>query len=67
MKAMVMNKETNEEIIYNNVIGYDVNAAICHGEDFEPVFQLILSDGTATFGTATFHKSDWDLFILERV
>lgn len=62
MKAMVMNKETSEEIIYNNVIGYDVNAAISDGEDFEPVFQLILSDGTATF-----HKSDWDLFVLKRV
>ncbi len=62
MKAMVMNKETSEEIIYNNVIGYDINAAISNGEDFEPVFQLVLSDGTATF-----HKSDWDLFILKRI
>lgn len=62
MKAMVMNKETNEEIIYNNIIGYDVNAAISAGENFEPVFQLIFSDGTATF-----HKSDWDLFIFERI
>lgn len=60
-KAMVVNKETNEEIIYNNVIGYDVNSAISYGEDFEPVFQLIFSDGTATF-----RKSDWELFVLKR-
>jgi hypothetical protein len=57
MKVIAINKETNEEIIYNNVIGYDIN-----GEDFEPVFQLILSDGTATF-----HKKDWNLFLLKRV
>ena len=57
MTVIAMNKETNEEIIYNNVIGYDV-----HGDDFEPVFQLILPDGTATF-----HKKDWNLFLLKRV
>lgn len=61
MKAMVINKETNEEVIYDNAIGYDVNAAIYDGEDYEPVFQLIFSDGTATF-----HKSDWELFVLKR-
>lgn len=61
MKAMVMNKETNEEIIYTNVLSYDTHGAISNGNGYEPVFQLILTDGTATF-----HASDWDLFVLKR-
>jgi hypothetical protein len=63
MTVMVMNKETNEEIIYNGVIGYDTNGAIYNGEKPEPVFQLIFTDG----GTATFHKSEWYLFVLKAV
>lgn len=63
MLVMVMNKETNEEIIYNNVEGYDTHGAISNGNSFEAVFQLILKDGN----TATFHKADWDLFVLKNV
>ena len=59
MKVIAINKETNEEIIYNNVISYDING---EDEDFEPVFQLILPDGTATF-----HKKDWNLFLFKRI
>ena len=58
MKAIVVNKETNEEIIFNNVIGYDTHGAAYDG----PVFQLILTDGTSTF-----HKSKWDLYVMKKV
>lgn len=58
MKAIVVNKESNEEIIFNNVIGYDTHGATHDG----PVFQLILTDGTSTF-----HKSEWDLYVMKKV
>lgn len=63
MKVLVMNKETNEEIFYNGVIAYDVCGAIDKGNGYEPVFQLIFDNNE----TATFHKSEWDLFIVKRV
>ena len=63
MTIMIMNKESNEEIVYNNVQSFETHGAIWNEKQPEPVFQLIFEDGS----TATFHKSEWDLFILKNV
>ena len=62
MKIMMMNKETDQEVIYNDALGYDTHAAIDTDHGYEPVFQIAFDDLT----TATFKKSEWDLFVLKR-
>ena len=63
MKIMVMNKETDQEVVYNDALGYDVHGAIETENGFEPVFQIVFAD----YSTATFKKAEWDLFVLKRV
>ena len=62
MKVMLINKETDEEVVYNDAMGYDTHGAVETEKGYEPVFQLIFPD----YSTATFRKSEWDLFILQR-
>lgn len=63
MKIMMMNKETDQEVIYNDAEGYDTHGAIESETGIEPVFQIVFSD----YSTATFRKSEWDLFVLSRI
>lgn len=58
MNLKVVNKLTEEETYYDNAFGYDTHGAI----NGEPVFQLILDNGTATF-----HKSEFELYAFIRV
>ena len=63
MKVLVVNKETEQEVRYDNVCTYNPYGATSDGENGEarPVIQFILEDGTATF-----HLDEWDWFILKR-
>lgn len=60
MKIIMMSKETDQSVIYENAQGYDTHGAIESENGYEPVFQLVFEDGS----TATFKKSEWDLFVL---
>ena len=62
MKIMMMNKETDQEVIYNDAIGYDTHQAIDSETGIEPLFRIAFEDLT----TASFRKSEWDLFVLQR-
>lgn len=63
MKVLVVNKETEQEVEYNNVLNYFANGATWDDENEKPrpVIQFLLPDGTATF-----HTDEWDWFILKR-
>lgn len=62
MKIMLINKETDQEVFYNDAQGYDTHAAIETENGYEPVWHIAFEDNT----TATFKKSEWDLFVLKR-
>lgn len=62
MKVMLMNKETDQEVVYNDALGYDTHQAMETENGIEPVFVLAFEDLT----TATFRKAEWDLFVLQR-
>lgn len=56
MEICFQNRETGEEITYNDAVGY-FKAADNNG----PVIQAVFEDGK----TATFHQSEWDCFVRE--
>lgn len=63
MKILVMNKEDETiQVEYANALAFDTHMAIETENGYEPVFHIILPD----WETATFRKSDWDLFVLKR-
>lgn len=64
MKILVINKEDeNIKSEYNNALGYDAHGAIETANGYEPAFQVILPG----YETATFKKTDWDMFVWQKV
>lgn len=61
MKVLVVHKEEDIEVEYN-ALAYDTHMAIETENGYEPVYHIILPN----WETATFRKSDWDLFVLKR-
>lgn len=61
MKTMVINKTTEQVIIYDNVLEISTHGATSDGNEYEPVVQFVLTDGTATF-----HTDEWDWFLLKK-
>ena len=61
MYIVMINKETAQGVKYPDAMGYDTHGAIETENGFEPVFQLVFPD----YSTATFRKSEWDLYVIK--